>query len=87
MYAASWQAVERKACFAGNGLCPCPEAQHRGRPLSRALQPQLSPEKSTRELSDFQQRLGALEDGMKSAFRETSGLGVVTAAVVGIQQP
>ena len=32
--AASWKAVERKARLAGNGLSPCPEAQHRGQPLS-----------------------------------------------------
>ncbi len=32
--AASVQAVERKARLAGNGLRPCPEAQHRERPLS-----------------------------------------------------
>ena len=30
---ASWEAVERKARLAGNGLCPCPEAKHRGRLL------------------------------------------------------
>ncbi len=37
MDAASWKAVERKARLAGNGLHPCPEAQHRGRPLFRLV--------------------------------------------------
>ena len=38
MFAASWEAVERKARLAGNGLRPCPEAQHRGRSLSGSFQ-------------------------------------------------
>ncbi len=36
--AASWKAVERKARLAGNGLRPCQEAQHRGRPLPGSFQ-------------------------------------------------
>ncbi len=32
--AASCRAVERQARLAGNGLRPCPVAQHRGRALS-----------------------------------------------------
>ncbi len=36
--AARWQAVERKVCLAGNGHRPCPEAQHRGLPLSGSFQ-------------------------------------------------
>ncbi len=35
--AASWKAVERKARLAGNGLRPCPEAQHHRRPRSRSF--------------------------------------------------
>ncbi len=38
MDAASWKAVERKARLAGNGLRPCPEAQHSERPFSGSFQ-------------------------------------------------
>ncbi len=43
MDAASWQAVERKARLAGNGLGPCLEAQHRGRTLSGSFQGTCNP--------------------------------------------
>ncbi len=41
--AASWQAVERKARLAGNGLSPCQEAQRRERSLSDSFQGACNP--------------------------------------------